>query len=78
MWELAWAPAESTLTRVVAPVWQSCTNTSENPLVSPGTRLAESLRNATNRPSAEIEGDTPPASPSTPAESTLTRVVSAF
>ncbi len=34
----------------------SRTNTSETPLVSPGTRLLAKEENATHRPSAEIEG----------------------
>ncbi len=50
------APAESTLTRSVVPVWRSRTKTSCAPFVSPGTRLVAPLANATKRPSVEIEG----------------------
>src|SRR5205814_1751554 len=47
---------ESTLTRSVVPVCRSWTNTSMEPLVSPGTRLAASEAKATKRPSALIAG----------------------
>jgi len=39
LFPLAWAPAESTLTRVVVLVWRSRRNTSNERFVSPGTRL---------------------------------------
>ena len=45
---LPWLPAESRLTLVVSPVWRSRTNTSEVPLVSPGTRLEAPERKATD------------------------------
>ena len=51
-------PDELTLTRVVVPVWRSCTNTSVEPLVSPGTRLSAQLQNATKRPSGLTDGET--------------------
>ena len=46
----AWAPVLDTLTRVVAPVARSCTNTSSTPLVSPATRSAAVDRKTTIRP----------------------------
>jgi hypothetical protein len=72
-------PAASTLTRVVAPVDRSCTNTSRLPLVSPGTRFVANDSNATLVPSPLIAG---PSSALEllplawfPALSTLTRVI---
>src|SRR5690606_34468890 len=47
-------PLESTETRVVTPVWRSWTNTSQVPLVSPGTRFDAKDPKATYRPSADI------------------------
>jgi len=43
------------LTFVVDPARRSCTNTSRNPLVSPGTRFVAAESNMTNRPSALID-----------------------
>lgn len=53
---IACAPSNATLTRVVVPVWRSCTKMSPVPLVSSATRLVASDWNATNRPSALISG----------------------
>ena len=44
---LAWFPAESTLTRVVTPLWRSWRKTSERAFVSPATRFVAVLSNAT-------------------------------
>src|SRR4028119_2025892 len=49
-------PAESTETRVVVLVRVSRTKMSLLLVVSPGTRLEEFEENATNLPSAEMEG----------------------
>src|SRR5262245_52669005 len=54
--KLPWVPSDATLTRSVTPVIRSCTKTSNAPFVSPGTRLLALLANATNRPSAEMDG----------------------
>jgi hypothetical protein len=48
---------------------------SSNPLVSPEIRSEASLANATNRPSAEIEGRRLTPFPCVPDESTLARSV---
>ena len=50
-------PALSTLIMVVAPVWRSCTKSSETLLVSPVTRLVALDRNPTKRPSPLMLGD---------------------
>ena len=47
---------ESMLTSIVWPICRSRTNTSKNPLVSPGTRFVAPLSYATQRPLAEIAG----------------------
>src|SRR5204863_7840303 len=52
LWPFPPVPALSTLTRSVVPVRRSWTNTSGDPLVSPGTRFVEREVNATNQPSA--------------------------
>jgi hypothetical protein len=49
-------PPVLTLTRVVVPVWRSCTNTSSVLLLSSATRLLARDSNATQRPSALIDG----------------------
>src|ERR1700741_4379503 len=51
------APPEGTLPLSVLPVWRSWMKTSFNMFVSPGTRFVARLRNATKRPSAEIEAE---------------------
>ncbi len=61
--------------RAVAPRSRSRTKTSECPVRSAGARLLASEANATNRPSAEIEGCTPSLVASTSAELTDTRSV---
>jgi hypothetical protein len=43
--------------------------------VSPATRFAASLRNATKRPAAEIEGSAPPSEAGTPVAVRLAHVV---
>src|SRR6476620_10576419 len=68
-------PAESTETRVVVLVNKSRTKMSSLLLVSPGTRLVELDKNATNRPSAEMEGEPDLLFLGLPDESTETRVV---
>ena len=68
-------PAESTLTRSVAADVRSWTKTSTAAFVSPATRLVALLMNETTFPSAEIAGTSLVEFASTPAESTLTRVV---
>ncbi|MGL5060983.1 MAG: hypothetical protein ACRC62_13495, partial [Microcoleus sp.] len=50
-------PAESTEMQVVVLVEVSRRKMSLPLLVSPGTRLVASDENATNRPSAEMEGE---------------------
>src|SRR5439155_16786291 len=69
------APWESTLTRLVLPAFRSRTNTSLAPFVSPPTRLLALDRNATKRPSAEIDAAKLSPLPCAPSELTLTRVV---
>ena len=78
--EFPWFPAPSTLMRSVIPVCRSWTNTSDRPLVSPGTRLVARESKATKRPSALIDGGGVGPSGggpicSFPALSTLTRSV---
>jgi hypothetical protein len=68
-------PAESTETRVVVLVSLSRTKISKVLLVSPGTMLEVSEENATNRPSAEMEGWREPLFPKLPAESIETGVI---
>ena len=68
-------PALSTLTRSVIPVCRSRTNTSCDPLVSPGTRLVAREAKATKRPSALSAGSELTPFASVPALSTLTRSV---
>ena len=76
-----WAPSEASvpsgprLIRTVFPVTLSCTNTSNQPFVSSGTRFVASERNATNRPSALIAGYELGPLASLPSLATLTRVV---
>ena len=47
-------PVFDTLTRSIAPVWRSCTNTSDCTLISPLTKFSLELLNTTNLPSGEI------------------------
>src|SRR5206468_3661513 len=74
-------PAPSTLTRSVMEVRRSCTNTSPNPLVSPGARFLAHAAKATKRPSGVIDGGGAKAPERQgpfawfPALSTLTRSV---
>ncbi len=53
---LVWVPPVFTDTRVVIPVIRLCTKTSPTLLVSPDTRFGAMEKNATYRPSAEMEG----------------------
>ena len=73
------SPELFTLSNVVVPDWRSRTKTSLTPLVSLATRLEASLSKATNRPSAEMTGETEwRLPPPTPVRFTLTRVVVLF
>src|SRR5438270_261408 len=72
---LACGPWESTLTRLVLPVLRSRTKTSPAPFGSPATRLLALDRNATNRPSAEIDAAKLSPLACAPWELTLTRLV---
>jgi hypothetical protein len=69
------APPGPTLTRSVVPETRSRTKTSAHPFVSPATRFEARLRNATYRPSAEIDGVVLSRSACAPEEPTLARVV---
>src|SRR5882672_1719338 len=53
---LAWLPSAATLARTRVPVWRSLTKTSHVPLLSLATRFEEYDENATNLPSALIDG----------------------
>src|SRR6266550_2456689 len=64
-----------TLTSLVWPVSRSRTNTSSNPLVSPGTRFVAPEVNATKRPSALTDGSRLKPSACLPLLLTLTRSV---
>src|SRR5947208_3247239 len=68
-------PCEATLTRLVLPALRSRTNPSPAPFLSPATSLLAHDRNATNRPSAEIDAAKLSPLACAPWESTLTRWV---
>jgi hypothetical protein len=68
-------PAWVWLTRVVWPVARSCTKTWKTLAGPPGASSAEVLMNATNRPSAEMDGNSALPVPSAPVDDTLARVV---
>jgi hypothetical protein len=72
---LACVPAPRTLTRSVVAVVRSRRNTSQKPFVSPAARFDAWLSNATQRPSAEIDGLPLPAFAWPPPVSTLARSV---
>src|SRR5205823_5464540 len=73
---LAWAPAELTETRSMAPVWRSLTKMSQElPFVSLATKFEAWERNVTYRPFALNAGSSDWALPSAPAAVVDTRVV---
>ena len=71
------SPSGPTLTRVVAPVRRSRTNTSVAALPSPPTRFDASEVNATERPSADAAAAPLAPLASAPSSPTLTRSASA-
>ena len=75
LWLSASVPSDATLTRSVAPVERSYTNTSDIPFVSPATKFEASELNATNRPSSLKTGCPLWLSASVPSDATLTRSV---
>ena len=68
-------PFVATLTRTTVFVRLSRTNTSETPLVSPGTRLLANEANATHRPSADTDGAVLDELACTPVEDWLARLM---
>jgi len=71
----ACAPLLSTLTRVVTPLWRSCTKMSATPFVSSAVRSGEVEAKATYRPSALMAALVLSPLAWAPALVTLTRVV---
>jgi hypothetical protein len=68
-------PSSASDTREVVPATRSRTKTSSFPLVSPGTRFAAKLSNATYRPVLPTAGAPEKSSPCVPSPATDTRSV---